>query len=481
MLEDGPTSQARVVETHISLLVFVADRVYKLRKPVRFDFLDFTDRAVREADCHREVELNRRLAPDVYLGVADIVMDGMAIDHMVVMRALPERRRLATLVQGQGELDVDVATIGQVAATVAAFHAGAPRSAIISASATAETIGATWDMNLHQVSRFVGPILAPEVDAEIRSLAQSWLRRHGQLLDERIAAGRVCDGHGDLQAEDVFCLDDGVRIIDCIEFSDALRHADVCADAAFLAMDLERLGRRDLAELFIRTYEDRSGDRFPKTLLHFYIAQRAYVRAEVACLREEQGDDDAIAAARQLHALALHHLRRTRPVVVLVGGLPGSGKSTLAAGLAAATGWALLRTDEIRREVGLGENRYDASPVAAVYRELLRRAREHLERGQGVVLDATWVSGATRADATRVAEECESELVELCCRCDDDVATARIGARKRGGTDASDATRGVRALLAARMDPWPAAHLIDTSEGSVDEEIVAALALVEGR
>ena len=105
MTHDRKSAPARVVETHISILVFVGDRVYKLRKPVHFDFLDFTDRSVREADCRREVELNRRLAPDVYLGVADIVMDGEPIDHMVVMRALPDERRLATLVRAGGDVD----------------------------------------------------------------------------------------------------------------------------------------------------------------------------------------------------------------------------------------------------------------------------------------------------------------------------------------------------------------------------------------
>src|SRR5271157_679573 len=129
--DDGVTDEpkaapVRVVETHISVLVFVGDRVYKLRKPVHFDFLDFTDRAVREADCRREVELNRRLAPDVYLGVADIEMNGVAIDHMVVMRALPDERRLATLVR-EGAADLE-GWLDQVATTLATFHAGAPRS-----------------------------------------------------------------------------------------------------------------------------------------------------------------------------------------------------------------------------------------------------------------------------------------------------------------------------------------------------------------
>ena len=224
----------------------------------------------------------------------------------------------------------------------------------------------------------------------------------------------VCDGHGDLQAEDIFCLDDGIRILDCIEFSDDLRYGDVCADVAFLAMDLERLGRPDAAERFVLQYEAQAGERLPRPLLHHYIAQRAYVRAKVACLQVEQGNEDADRDARGLHALALRHARRSRQVLVLVGGLPGTGKSTLAAGLAAETGWALLRSDEIRRELqpsvevaasAADSGRYEPAAVGAVYEELLLRARRHLDEGEPVILDASWIDARQRAAAVRAAAE----------------------------------------------------------------------------
>ncbi len=158
-------------------------RVYKLRKPVHFDFLDFTDRAVREADCRREVELNRRLAPDVYLGVADVVMDGEAIDHMVVMRALPDERRFATLVRAGVDLD---ASLTRIAACLAAFHAGAQRSPAISAAGTERALRAHWDANFDETDRFVGTVLEPSMDQEIRSSVSRWLSAHGALLEERV-------------------------------------------------------------------------------------------------------------------------------------------------------------------------------------------------------------------------------------------------------------------------------------------------------
>jgi len=473
----------RVVETHISVLVFVGDRVYKLRKPVHFDFLDFTDRAVREADCRREVELNRRLAPDVYLGVADIQMDGMAIDHMVVMRALPDERRLATLVRAGADVQ---GWLEQVATTLVAFHAGARRSPAISDAATERALAAAWDANFEETQRFVGTVLDASWDQEIHATTSRWLVAHKALLADRIAAGHVCDGHGDLQAEDIFCLDDGVRILDCIEFSDQLRYGDVCADVAFLAMDLERLGRPDAAERFVLDYESQAGVDLPRPLLHHYIAQRAYVRVKVACLQYEQGVEGCDRAARELHALALRHVRRSRQALVLVGGLPGAGKSRLAAGLAAETGWALLRSDEVRRELlpsegsrpvdaAHGAGRYAPEAVRAVYEDLVRRARRHLDEGEPVILDASWIDAARRAEAARAAADTGSELLELCCTCDDGVATARMDARHRGGGDASEATPHIRVAMAQRMDAWPSATTIDTSGRTPAESISWAL------
>jgi len=477
MFDHGAASAARVVETHISILIFVGERVYKLRKPVRFDFLDFTDRAVRQADCRREVELNRRLAPDVYLGVADVVMDGEPLDHMVVMRALPEERKLGTLLLGGAGAE---RCVDEVATAVWAFHAGARRSPAISATATAAALGREWEANFEEVARFVGPVLDPAAEREIHAQVSGWLGRHAALLDERIARGWVCDGHGDLQAEDIFCVDDGVRILDCIEFSDELRYGDVCADVAFLAMDLERLGRADAAARFVAAYERACGERIPAPLLHHYVAQRAYVRAKVACLRHEQGVAGSDETARALHRLALRHLQQARHLLLLVGGLPGTGKSTLAKGIAGETGWNLLSSDEVRRDLALGEDRYAPEAVAAVYDELLRRAARLLDAGLSVVLDATWTGADRRAAAARLAEQGGAELVELCCTCDDEVAARRIGGRRRRGRDASEATMAVRRAMAAHMDPWPSAVVLDTSRHGPADLTASALAALAG-
>jgi aminoglycoside phosphotransferase family enzyme len=297
-----------------------------LRKAIQFGFLDFSQRTTRQEDCQREVALNRRLAPDVYLGVAEVRMDDETIDHMVVIRRLPVECRLAAMARRGDDLGQ---WLRQVAQTMNVFHRGTRRSPEISAAATGKALQASWNANICEVEPFLGTIVYAEIDDEIRLLVSRWIKGRHSILDARIAAGRVCDGHGDQLADDIFCLADGVRILDCIEFSDQLRYGDVRADVVFLAMDLERLGRDEAAKRFLADYQELADDPFPASLVHHYIAMRAYVRAKVACLRVEQGDAEARAEACQLHVLARDHLRRARAKLVLIGGLPGSGKSII--------------------------------------------------------------------------------------------------------------------------------------------------------
>jgi aminoglycoside phosphotransferase family enzyme/predicted kinase len=474
---------AAVIETHVSILFFVDERVYKLRKQVQFGFIDFRDREKRREDCQREVTLNRRLAPDVYLGVADVQLNGEPIDHMVVMRRLPEKGRLASMARHGVDLGE---RLRQVAETMVSFHRDTQRSPEISSAATGLALQASWDANFSETVPFLGEILDPEVDGEIRSLVSSWIKGRQRLFDSRIEAGRICDGHGDLQAEDIFCLDDGVRILDCIEFSDQLRYGDVCADVAFLVMDLERLGRPDASEQFLDHYQDLANDRFPVSLVHHYIASRAYVRAKVACLRVGQGNENSRAEARHLHSLALVHLRKAQVKLVLIGGLPGSGKSTVAAGVARSLGWRVLRSDEVRRAIpgptewgqGYRVGRYTPNATAAVYGQLLLLAEDLLMHGESVIIDASWIDARWRSAAREVASRTESDRVELRCHVGSDVADARIVQRLVANTDVSEATPEVRMAMEKAMDPWPSSIAIDTAGATADIATARALAIL---
>jgi aminoglycoside phosphotransferase family enzyme/predicted kinase len=463
---------ATVVETHVSVLVSIGDRVYKLKKPVSMGFLDFSECVLRERACHREVELNRRLAPDVYLGVADVIgEDGEPCDHLVVMRRMPPDRRLAALVRSGDPVE---APLSEIARRLAVFHAGAAMSDEIASAGRREAVQAIWESSFAQLAPFTGSVLDPERCRRVEHLVRSYLGGRGALFDRRIAAGAVRDGHGDLQAEDIFCLDDGPRILDCIEFDDRLRHCDVLADVAFLAMDLERLGAPQAARHFLTRYWEFAGETYPESLAHHYVASRAHVRCKVACFRHDQGDAESAAAARGLLDLALRHLETGRVRLVLVGGLPGTGKSTVAAGLADATGWSVLRSDEIRKDIaGMGhltaaidapgEGLYRAEVTDATYDTMCDRARTALELGESVVLDASWSSGRQRAQARHLADITQSDLVELRCVAPNTVSEQRIRKRLASKLGPSDATPAVLAAMAAAFDPWPSATTVDTT------------------
>jgi len=379
-----------------------------------------------------------------------------------------------------------------LARRISAFHAAAERGPHIDAAATRDAVAAAWQDNAREMTPFVGPVLDPEVAERVSSRAGAYLAGRAPLFAARIAGGHVCDGHGDLQAGDVFCLDDGPRVLDCIEFNDRFRHGDVLNDVAFLAMDLERLGAPHLAVRFLDDYREFSGESAPASLVHHYIAYRAQVRAKVACLRWAQEPPgsaaaaEALAEARGLLGLCDEHLGRARVRLVAVGGLPGTGKTTLARGIGDRLGWPVLRSDEIRKELaGLppseparapyGRGLYTGEATEATYAELVHRAVALAGLGTSAVLDASWIRAEHRRRLRRAAAGVHAELVELRCVAPPGVAAERIGARLRRRSDASDATAEVAAAMAAEADPWPEAVTVDTS-GSKPASLRAALA-----
>jgi hypothetical protein len=468
---DGAYAPA-VAETHSGLVFFAGDRAFKLKKAVDLGFLDFTSRERRLAACTREVELNRRLAPDVYLGVADVLdADGMPCDHLVVMRRMPAERRLSTLVLDGARVD---SVLDDLARLIAAFHADAARSDEADRSASPDALAARWAANTAGLEPFAGRFVDGSMVQTVDQLAARYIAGRAPLFAERIANGRACDAHGDLLADDIFCLDDGPRVLDCLEFDDALRLDDALADVAFLAMDLERLGRPDLAELFLAAYRTAAGDIWPASLAHHHIAYRAQVRAKVSAIRAEQGVTDAAPKAQRLLELSLAHLEAGRVRLVLVGGLPATGKSTLARGIGERSGALVIRSDVLRKErAGLAPHEraaasyqqgiYTRDTTAATYADLLRRAAHALQRGQTVVLDASWTDEAHRVGARQLADETSSDLVELRCVAPADVTAARIVARATTGSDPSDADSSIAATMAATADPWPTAITIDTT------------------
>ncbi len=459
-----------VVETHISTLFFVDDLVLKRRKPVTTGFLDFASVEARRLDCEREVELNRRLAPDVYLGVASLDLPGVFAEPLVVMRRLPVDRRLSALL---GEPDAGD-HVREVARVVASFHSRAARGTAIDAAATVEAVQALWSAGFEQLSTLGGDLVdQAELDRAAR-LAHDFLAGRKPLFDQRLADGRAVDGHGDLLAEDIFCMDDGPRILDCLEFDEHLRFGDALLDVAFLAMDLERLGAPDLVPVLLDSYREFSSDSWPDSLMHHFIAYRAHVRMKVAWIRHNQGDPAAAEQVEALHQLCIDHLERGRVRLVIVGGSPGTGKTTVARQLAGGLDVSVISSDDVRDELmprtdrshqdDLHAGRYSPERIEAVYAELLRRAAVLLEHGESVVLDASWLDAGRRAEARAMAASHRVPLCELRCDCPVEVAAERVRQRQLHETDASEATPAVARLLAEDLNPWPEATVLNTAD-----------------
>ncbi len=483
----GPP-RADVHETHTAVVFFVGDRVYKLKKPVDLGFVDFTTLAARRRGCEREVELNRRFAPDVYLGLAEVHCPAADASEpepgpepMVVMRRMPVERRLSHLVRRGGDVTEPLRAVARL---LAARHAEAPRGPEVDAQGTRDALASRWEEGFAQVRAVEGDVGVPAGVPEAERLVRRYLAGRERLFASRVREGRVVDGHGDLLAEDVFCLDDGPRVLDCLEFDDRLRYVDGLDDAAFLSMDLERLGAPEAAAFFLARYGEYSGDPAPPSLWHHYVAYRAFVRAKVSLVQARQGAPGARQAAGHLVTLALHHLRASAVTLVLVGGGPGSGKSTLSGALADRLGTTLLSSDRVRKELagippersaaaGWGEGLYAPRWTKATYAALLERASALLSSGESVVLDASWTDPAQREAARRVAEATRADLVALRCVVPGDVAAERLAGRAPGP---SDADAGIAAAMAAREAPWPEAVPVDTGgppRASVDRAVAA--------
>ncbi|MGV0906953.1 bifunctional aminoglycoside phosphotransferase/ATP-binding protein [Mycobacterium novum] len=457
-------------ETHSGVVVLVGDRAYKAKKPLQTDFLDFRTVAQREQACRREVELNSRLAPDSYLGVAHFQGPaGAPAEPVIVMRRYHDEERLASMVKRAEPVEH---VLDRIAGLLADFHDHGERSPTISRQGDPEAVRQRWDDNFPTLHQHAGTAVPSETVRRVQGLGAEYLSGRAGLFTRRVEQGCIVDGHADLLADDIFWVDDRPVLLDCLEFSDELRYVDRIDDAAFLAMDLEFLGRKDLGDYFLERYAAGSGDTAARSLRDFYIAYRAVVRAKVDCVRLTQGKQGAAAAAADHLDIALRHLEDGAVRLVLVGGGPGTGKSTLAGALAERVGAVVVSTDDVRRELrssgqlsgetgNLGAGLYAPANVAAVYHAVLQRAGRHLGDGVSVVLDGTWRDAETRAEARRLADDKHAAFGEIRCVVPIEVAAERVRTRAAGN---SDATPQIAGVLGADDFRWDTAHHVDTSK-----------------
>ena len=476
--------RVELIETHISW-VFLTDRfAYKLKKPVRFSFLDFSTPAKRHLACLDELRLNQRLAPDVYLDVIPLAElpeggirwrgSGEPLDWVVKMRRLPGTAcLLARLNQGQ----VAPRQVEGLAKFLTEFYCQQPPLTLRPEEIRSQL--SEWiRSNQSDLCQYL-----PQQINRINLIHASQLRyvtTHAALLDSRVCDGRYVEGHGDLRPEHIYLLPRPV-VIDCIEFNSELRRLDILDELSFLSMETDYAGHPEIGERIVEHYCQTTGDQPPASLLAFYKSYRACVRAKVCALRgaQERGSGRAANLQRAVDYLGIAERYQQllgRSLLIVVSGLMGTGKSTLAANLADTLGANLIQTDQLRREKygasvqksDYGEGLYRQEYRNNVYRDMFRVGDQLLGRGASVILDGTFSAQWTRNAAEELAKKHNADFLRVRCECPPEIAIRRIEQRRQTNESTSEAHRDLYDRQAAEWEDdsrlSPALLIVDSRQ-----------------
>jgi aminoglycoside phosphotransferase family enzyme/predicted kinase len=473
-----------VLQTHISVVFLAGPFAYKLKKPIRTGYLDFTTLDRRCHFCHEEVRLNRRLAPTVYLDVVTVtVEDGRPrvegsetpLDWLVKMHRLPPEHTLRAHLERD---DLPQEALAALAGRIAAFHASSPLVGPDSPAGRFERVAANIRATLP-----TGPddTLPAGLRERLASAVEANLPRMRPIIEARAVRGLPRDIHGDIRLDHIYLFPerkepDDIVVIDCIEFNEQFRQADPIAELAFPIMELHEIGRLDLADAFADAYFQSAHDWIGadgRVLVPFYSGYRAAVRAEVESMRSRDpgvAPADRVVSERRARALWLLALRyldppARRPCLILTVGLPGSGKSTLALALAAQADLQVFRADVVRKTLAAHEQDiYTPEWNSRTYAECRRLAAEQLAAGGRVLVDANFRAESQRRDFLTLAREWGVGVVILLCATSPETARKRL--MKRVG-DASDADWAVYQQAARTWEEFTPAteRCVRTIEG----------------
>jgi len=372
-----------VIETHISYVLLAGAFAYKIKKAVRFDFLDFTTLAQRRFFCHEELRLNRRLAPEIYLDVVPISGtmdapvfggDGVAIEYAVKMRQFDQAGLLSRVIERD---ELTSAVIEAMAREVAAFHTKAPHASAELQYAQSSHVRQLARDNFTQMRSAAHDAHDGSDLARLHEWTESEGARLADAFDRRRQDGFVRECHGDLHLGNIALIDGRITLFDCLEFNPSMRWSDVMSDVAFLVMDLRDRNRPDLAARFLSAYLEETSDYEGLTVLPFYVVYRALVRAKVASMRLAQpaSPDERTAALVQYRTyldLAIHETQRRTPSIVITHGVTGSGKTVRSQALIESMGGVRVRSDvERKRLFGLDAKARSLSHAAQAFLDVI--------------------------------------------------------------------------------------------------------------
>lgn len=499
-VDDGPVE---IIETHASLVFLAGNYAYKLKRAVKYPYLDYSTAALRRSACATELQLNRRTAPQLYLEVRAIGRrsdDGRLawgrdegdqrgaepIDFVLVMRRFDQRHLLDNIARNSGTgTGLTPPLLYALTAHIAEFHAQAEIFLDYGGAAAMQEIADTAFDVLREKQEAAGfPI--EQID-RVEAAMRREMERVGPLFDERKVAGKVRRGHGDLHLRNICLIDGKPLLFDCIEFADDLACIDVLYDLAFLLMDLGHRGLRAEANLVLNRYLDLRDEDEGLAILPYCIALRAVIRAHVTATMAEHGWGDngspeaAFAEARRYLDDAEAALTPAPARLVAVGGRSGSGKSTVAARLAPdlgrVPGARVLRSDVLRKlrfgnapEHPLPAGAYTPEVTERVYRDLCERAATALEAGYAAIIDAVALREDERRAFAGVAAAAGVPFTGLWLEAPAEAMAARLGSRRN---DASDATAAVLAQQVG-VDPGALDWVRIDASGGRDATYAAA-------
>ncbi len=465
-----------IVETHISWVLLTGQFAYKIKKPVRLDFVDFSTLELRRAACQVELRLNRRFAPQLYVDVVPIAGSpsdgglrvggtGAAVEYAVKMAQFPSGARLDRVLAGGafGPRECD-----RLAERIAEMHRDAAVAAADSPFGTPQIVAKNFGDALATAMEHSRGGSFEGVVADLHDWAQREVTRLGPTIEGRKTAGRVCECHGDLHSENIAVLDGEPVPFDCLEFRDDLRWIDVMSDVGFVCMDLEDRGYGRLAHRLLNAYLEETGDIEGLAVLRYYQAYRAVVRGIVTTMQqpaEERANGTISQRARTYFELAARYSRSTRPALAITYGVSGTGKTTVTQKLLEEAGAIRLRSDIERRRDSDGviaatvqnsepaADRYTPAARQAVYDKLLQRASVVLAAGYSVIVDATFLRRSQRDAFRQLAERQTAPFLILEFDADPATLRQRIVDRQRAGADASEATVAVLEQQLSEREP----------------------------
>ncbi len=461
------TIPIQLIQTHASYVLLTGDFAYKLKKPVDFGFLNYSTIENRHHFCQEEIRLNQRGARELYLEVLPISnqgnnyrlsSDGEIVDYVVKMVQFPQENLLSNMFAVGTITTDDMEEMGRV---VAEFHGNAQTNEYISSFGKVARIRQSIDDNYRQTEKYIGLAQTPQQFTETKAYTDRFLIEYPQLFLDRIAGGFIRECHGDLHLRNICRWHNQTLLFDCIEFNEPFRFVDTMYDVAFAVMDLAARGRQDLANRFLNTYAEQTGDWAGLQVLPLYLSRQAYVRAKVTSfLLDDLGisSQDRAAAAQtagDYYRQAWEYTRPRQGRLILLSGLSGSGKSTLGRQIAQSVGGVHLRSDAVRKHLGgiplltRGDDRlYTPEMTAKTYQRVLELGAKLVAQGFTTILDAKYDRRFLRTPVVDLAQTRGISLQIIHCTAPEQVLRDRL-TRRTG--DIADATVD---LLASQQAAW---------------------------